>query len=437
MSVIVNFSKHPIELRHAVVKNAIVQLENSPEKIYFIKKYKEENVDTRLIQKNDVLYEGKYHVPFSLARQMITQMENISSFRLHAFPKFNANLRHEQVNIFENAKSKLVRDRVVMISCYTGFGKTVTTLALTAFFKLKTLVVVHRICLVDQWKESIRKFLNEENVPILPLCNPEESDESYLAIINIANINKLQNIEKYHLVIFDETHLLLSEKRSLNLLKLVPKMLIGLTATPYRPDNLDKAFKLFFGTNYILMKLHKLHFIYEVRTNLKILEKKMYNGKLDWNFVLQQQSENEQRNNLIIKIILKTFPNRNWLVLVKRKIQATILEEKLKHANVSVTTLIGNEREYNREAQVLIGTVGKIGTGFDHPKLNALILGADMVEFYIQFLGRVMRTSDNPIIIDFVDDHPVLHSHFKKRKQVYLEHGGVLCQLPLTMNRDH
>ena len=66
------------------------------------------------------------------------------------------------------------------------------------------------------------------------------------------------------------------------------------------------------------------------------------------------------------------------------------------------------------EAKVLIGTNSKVGTGFDHPKLNTLILAADVEEYYVQYMGRIFRTKEGtPIIFDMVDNNPTLEKHFK------------------------
>ena len=54
-----------------------------------------------------------------------------------------------------------------------------------------------------------------------------------------------------------------------------------------------------------------------------------------------------------------------------------------------------------------------------------LILGVDTKDFYLQYLGRVFRTEDvQPLIIDIVDDHPLLKNHFRERKKIYIEAGG-------------
>ena len=147
-------------------------------------------------------------------------------------------------------------------------------------------------------------------------------------------------------------------------------------------------------------------------------------GKVNWGAVLKKQSENEERNELIIKIIQK-FNERNILVLCKRVEQSTYIFKRLKELGESVTSLIGSQQEFDRDARVLVATNSKAGTGFDHPKLDALLLACDLDSYYIQALGRIFRTKDTvPVVFDLVDDNPILIKHYKNRREVYTECGG-------------
>ena len=48
-----------------------------------------------------------------------------------------------------------------------------------------------------------------------------------------------------------------------------------------------------------------------------------------------------------------------------------------------------------------------------------------MQSYFVQVLGRVMRTQEGePIVIDIVDKNPILERHYTVRRAVYLEHGG-------------
>ena len=87
--------------------------------------------------------------------------------------------------------------------------------------------------------------------------------------------------------------------------------------------------------------------------------------------------------------------------------------------------MIGNQQEYEQKSRILVGTSSKAGTGFDHPRLDAMIFASDIQAYFIQFLGRVLRTQEVvPLIFDIVDKNPILDKHFKVRQAVYLEHGG-------------
>ena len=134
------------------------------------------------------------------------------------------------------------------------------------------------------------------------------------------------------------------------------------------------------------------------------------------------------RNESIIKLI-KNFEKRVFLVLTKRVAQAEYLLERLHEEGEDVTSLFGSQKEYRGEARILIGTTQKVGTGFDHPRLDTLLLATDTLNYYIQNLGRVCRSPDiRPIFFDLVDDYSILKRHFYERKNVYLEHGGHIRQ---------
>jgi superfamily II DNA or RNA helicase len=149
-------------------------------------------------------------------------------------------------------------------------------------------------------------------------------------------------------------------------------------------------------------------------------------GKVDWGSVLESQCGNEGRNELVIKIV-KYFKDRVFIVLCKRVNQAEYLERRLREDGEDVTSLIGKNQEYEQKSRILIGTVGKTGVGFDHPRLNALILASDVEQYFIQYLGRVFRTQEGePLIFDLVDQFSLLEKHFKTRVAVYVEHGGIV-----------
>ena len=228
-------------------------------------------------------------------------------------------------------------------------------------------------------------------------------------------------------------HMIMAETLSKCLQYVSPRYLIGLSATPYRPDGLDGLLDLYFGKNKIIRKLYREHIVYKVSTGFKPPVEKTMQGRINWGSILDAQANNEQRNNLIIKIIQK-FNDRNFLVLVKRVDQGKYLSEKLNELGESVTDLIGSNQEFNKNARILIGTCQKVGVGFDHSKLNTLLLATDLEEYFVQYLGRVFRTKDgDPIIFDLVDNNSILNKHYNTRRSVYKEHGGTVKEFDMSI----
>jgi superfamily II DNA or RNA helicase len=339
--------------------------------------------------------------------------------------KFEGVLRDEQVIVKKEALEKLTNKGSVILSLHTGFGKTILAINLACNIKLKTLVIVNKIVLVKQWEESILKFCPSALVQKLtPKSKIKESD---FYIMNAMNIEKMGRkfFQNIGLVICDEAHLLVAETLSRSLQYLTPRYLIGLSATPYRLDGLNKLLDLYFGKDKIIRDMNREHIIYRVNTEIEIeMELVESTGKVNWGAVLKSQSKNEERNDLIIKII-REFKDRNFLVLCKRVEQATYLYNKLKELGEHVDNLIGSKQEFDTSCRVLVGIHQKVGTGFDWAKADALLLATDLDAYFIQSLGRVFRRRDTiPIVFDLVDKNFILLKHFKNRSEVYEKVGG-------------
>jgi superfamily II DNA or RNA helicase len=340
--------------------------------------------------------------------------------------KFTGALREDQKKVKDEAITRLNSHGSVLISCYPGYGKTCMAIYIASKIKLKTIVLCNRIVLINQWKSAINNFCPHATVQILSgKCEISDCD---FYIINAANVWKhtREFYKDIGIVLVDEAHLIMAENMSRCMRYLVPRYVIGLSATPYRMDGLNALMDMYLGTYKIIRKLFRKHTVYRVETGFKPEVKLNKMGKVDWGSVLESQCGNKERNELVIKII-KRFPDRVFIVLCKRVAQAEYLEARLREEGEDVTSLIGKNQEYEQKSRILIGTVGKTGVGFDHPRLNALILASDVEQYFIQYLGRVFRTQEGePLIFDLVDEFPLLVKHFKTRMAVYLEHGGVV-----------
>jgi superfamily II DNA or RNA helicase len=348
--------------------------------------------------------------------------------------KFSGHLRDDQKKVRDEAIDRLNSHGSILISSFPGWGKTCMAIYIASKIRMKTLVLCNRIVLINQWKSSINNFCPQATVQILSAKSVMEDVDFY--IINAANVCKHTRsfYKEIGLVCVDEAHLIMAEKLSYCMRYLLPRYVVGLTATPYRMDGLNALLDMYFGKYKISRKLFRKHTVYKIDTGFKPDVKLNKMGKVDWGSVLESQCGNHERNELIVKIA-RNFKDRVFIVLCKRVAQAEYIERRLKEEGEDVTSLIGKNQEYEQSSRILIGTVGKTGVGFDHPRLNALILASDVEQYFIQYLGRVFRTQEGePLIFDLVDDFPLLVKHFKTRMGVYVECGGVIKNFKKEFN---
>lgn len=320
-----------------------------------------------------------------------------------------------------------------LLGDFTVTHNTATTINLTTKVNLKVLVIVNRLVLIKQWKEAIHQFCPGATIHLLQTKDVKKDIPTHFDfyIINAINVYKFtrEQLSFIGFCIVDECHLIMSEVLSQCMWRLQPKYLIGLSASPYRLDGLDKMMQVYFGPNKVVKEIERHHIAYKVCTNLKPELTMTRFGKLDWNALINTISNDTNRNQLIINIV-KKYPERYFLLLTKRIEQANTLASLLDKENILHDKLYGIHVYIKSDKHVLIGTTGKCGVGFDAPKLDTLIVCCDMVNYYIQMLGRVMRNkSTKAWVFDLVDDNPTLLKHYYERCKVYKKNGGVIERL--------
>lgn len=340
---------------------------------------------------------------------------------------FDGTLRPHQHDIIAKSLPILMTEGCVIISAYTGAGKTVTAIKLACILKKKTLIICNKIIIIQQWVDTIKRFVPSARVQVINSKTGLKDEEASFFVINAINISKMDAdfYSDMDFVIIDELHQIITPKLSKNLFFIKPKLMVGLSATPYRSDGYNAAIDWFFGKKVVGNKLYKAHKVFCINTRF-IPEIVSTPQGLDWNRVLTSQATNDKRNELIVDVVSK-FSNRTWLILVKRLIHAELLGEILKERKIPYETLLGDKIVFDKTCKVLIGTTSKIGVGFDHAAIDSLLIATDVKEYFVQFLGRCMRRPDvEPIVVDIVDNFKPLIKNFNNRLATYKEHGGIV-----------
>ncbi len=390
-------------------------------------------------------------------------------------------LRDEQKIIVQKCVSILTsrdeKPKSVIMQCQPGFGKTFCSVVIASECSAKRIcVVIQQAVLEEQWVEAFSKIRPDlivmrykdfskktashrktsskcpskgETSKTDRLRAAEAEFAFDVFIINIAVVQKWN--EKYpsffqcfDFLIADEVHCLMTPNRFASFLCMnFVNMCLALSATPMRYDGFDRAIPLFFGDqpHQIVYFAPQLFDVMIVNTNWTPtnFHTDSHHGfqrkprSLNWSHVIHQQSLSEARNDKIVKAISHLHQSgRTILVLVKLKEQGWFLQNKLIQNNIACVCFFGNAEVstfVNADCRVLIGTIQKIGTGFDCDVLDTLVVAVDCVQYFTQYIGRIMRKQNRimkPVIVDFQDNFGPLKNHLFRRIQDYKQLGGVI-----------
>ena len=131
-----------------------------------------------------------------------------------------------------------------------AWGKTSASLYIMSQLKKKTIVIVHKEFLMNQWIERIAQFVPAARIGKIQGPTVDVEDKEIVLCMLQSLINKEYPAElfsQFGLTIIDEVHHISSQTFSNSLFKVVTKYMLGLSATMDRKDGTTKVFKMFLG----------------------------------------------------------------------------------------------------------------------------------------------------------------------------------------------
>lgn len=347
---------------------------------------------------------------------------------------FIGSLRKEQ----DEALNHLLCSENGILKAATSFGKTIVAAALIAARKEKTLILVHKQDLLDQWRNSLERFLVVNNQPVKRkrkrlnstgigiYANNRDSLSGYIDVATFQTVaSRMPSfIRNYGMVIVDECHHVAADSFSKVMNCVTPKFVYGLSATVKRDDGLD---------NLVYSQCGKVVFEYSpdrLAYNRGIVQclvprftsssLTISNGKA-FNHVesIKCLSSDDVRNNLITSDA-KDLVNDNHKVLILTGLveHACCLAKILQASDCSSIVLTGKltkeeikkaqERITNDEFDVIVATGKYLGEGTDIPSLDSLLIATPISWEGVvsQYAGRIAREysgKKKTYIYDYVD----------------------------------
>jgi superfamily II DNA or RNA helicase len=350
--------------------------------------------------------------------------------------KFNGKLRDYQKPIVNKTLKHMKTKDGGLICVGCGRGKTCMSLYIACRLKVKTLVIVHKSFLLNQWVERIKQFTNAK-IGIIQQKKIDIDDKDIV-------IGMLQSIAKdkydkdifkdFGLVIFDEAHHAPSKYFSRALPIIACKKTLALSATPKRSDRMEKILFWYFGDLIYKdpPKEDKNVLVKIINYNLddkNFREYKLpYTGDINRPKTLTKICQINKRNKFIVKILKEIMieEGRKILVLSDRIEHLELLKELMDEKKFATSDFyIGGRKQSDldkaEKAQILLGTFSMASEALDIPTLNTLVMVTPRREIE-QSVGRILRKKDHPVqpmIIDIVDQLKSMKNQSKHRKRFY------------------
>ncbi|MGO8823746.1 MAG: DEAD/DEAH box helicase [Acidimicrobiales bacterium] len=342
-----------------------------------------------------------------------------------------------------------------------GSGKTVIACAVIAHRRLPTLIVVDRQPLVEQWRERLGEHLGMATKEIGQLGGGRNKAKGAIDIAmaqSLARREDLGEIAKaYGLVIVDECHHVPAVTFERVVRQMPVQHWLGLTATPYRLDHLEKLITMYCGA-----ERHRMTPDHDEGLRVERVlvthttgHEQPSDEELSIQAVFRSLVKDEERLRQICGDVAAAIEaQRNCLVLTQWTEHLESLSGELQRLGIEAIVMRGGMVKKARasasaamQAQAsagglaLLATGSFLGEGFDLPQLDTLFLAFPLAfkGRIVQYVGRVLRPMSGKSRVevhDYVDINvPVLARMQAKRLPAYASLGFPIDEMARSPSR--
>lgn len=193
-----------------------------------------------------------------------------------------------------------------------AWGKTSASLYIACQLKKKTLVIVHKEFLMNQWIERIQQFIPTARIGKIqgPAIDIEDKDIVICMLQSLVQKEYPPNLfDSFGFTIIDEVHHISSETFSNALFKIVTKYMLGLSATMNRKDGTTKVFKMFLGEVVHKVERKDEHNVQVRAITFKTNDEEFNETALDWqgkpqiSTMISKLCAYSKRTEFIVKVL--------------------------------------------------------------------------------------------------------------------------------------
>ena len=330
------------------------------------------------------------------------------------------------------------------LSSATGSGKTVMALYIIARRKQPALIIVHTKELATQWVERIETFLGITPQAAGFIGSGRKRIGEKITVALVQSLYKCADevAQNVGFLLVDECHRCPSRTFTEAVSSFDSQFMLGLSATPYRRDELSKLIFWHLGDMHHEVDKSRLIETGDVLPARVIFRETHFVTRCDpvseYSRMLAELTTDTERNLLIAGDVAAEAARNTGicLILSDRKAHCENIQSLLRYRfKLQSELLTGDldiaerkkvlQRLNQGQVRILIATGQLIGEGFDCKHLTTLFL-ATPVKFsgrLLQYLGRVLRPATGKKyarVFDYVDVNvETLKKAANARRRVY------------------
>lgn len=317
---------------------------------------------------------------------------------------------------------------IALLQHATGTGKTVVAIADARAVNGRTLYLAHRKDLVTQTRRRFRQFWPKSKPGIWlgkARDNPGEHQVLCASVQSLADYLTDFSPESFDYIIIDEAHHAPADTYKRILGYFHPKFILGLSATPDRPDG--KSVLAFFQDAAHRMTIEEAVSKGElvpircvrVKTNVDLTRVRF--NQIQYNaHDLENALLVPSRDELLVDTWLKHVKGRRTVVFCVNVLHGEKLAARFRKAGVSAESVSGRDCDDRRHEILLRFEQGQVhvlcacdilNEGWDCPAVEVLFMARPTLSriIYLQQLGRGTRKSPQTgkqclFVFDFVDN---------------------------------
>ena len=410
-------------------------------------------------QREIVLYEragNRLYIPFGECQKVYKAFKNdITRVNVRICP-LRARKYESNINLYDYQQSAVeavlrAKNGILVAPC--GSGKTQMGLEAVARIGGKTLWLTHTTDLLTQSMNRAKQCFGlpaSEYGTITAGKVNVGNTLTFATVQTASNIDLSQYRDEWDVVVTDECQKVAGSPTKMMMFYKVLSALsarfkLGLTATPYRADGLERCMFALLGD--------VIHEVPQsaVAGNTVPVRVKFVNtgympdidditdgdGTLNYAKLISDITENKDRNAVIVGEIQRAAQSGGVLVLSDR-LQHLDALERVVHGSGQRTARLGiasTKAEKERRARILtdlnngalnvvFATYKLAKEGLDVPNLRTIVFATPQKDkaTVIQSAGRVARKADGKKfgrVIDFIDDFGIFYGYASKRKKYY------------------